>query len=168
MQFILWPFNPYDEKKTKQRTEMQQKMQYIKQKYKDQPEIQAQKQKEVLQKYGTGGMGGSCLGLALQIPFFIGLRAVLSNSMELYRAPFIFWIKDLTAKDPYYVLPILTGIAMILRSTTMDAKQRLFGVVMSLVVVALFANFPSGLCLYIFISTIFGFFQTKIQKMMSK
>ena len=170
IQLIMWPFNPQDERKMKKQAEFRKKLEYIKRKYKDQPEVYAAKQKELMKKNGVlGGMGGGCVMMLFQIPFFFGLRFVLRNSIELYNATFVpHWITNLADVDPLYVLPVVTCVAMLVRAMTMDKKQRFMGVSMALMGGAFFASFSAGLCLYILVSTVFGFAQTKIQKLFSK
>jgi YidC/Oxa1 family membrane protein insertase len=106
---------------------------------------------------------GGCLPTLLQLPIFFALYQVLQNSIELYHAPFMFWIHDLSQKDPYYVLPILMGIAMFFQQkmtpTTMDPAQAKIMMIMPVLFTFLMVGLPSGLTLYIFISTLFGIVQ---------
>ena len=109
---------------------------------------------------------GGCLPMLLQMPVFFALYQCLGQSIELYQAPFFGWIHDLSLKDPFYVLPILMGISMYIQQkitpTTMDPAQakimQFLPVVFSLMMVSL----PSGLTLYIFVSTLFGIIQQQI------
>ena len=104
------------------------------------------------------------LAMFLQIPIFIGLQRVLSNAIELYKAPFL-WIPDLSAPDPWYLLPILFAVAILFTmSQTADAKQMITNSVIAVVGAAFIANFSSGLTLYIAVSTLLGLAQTSIQK----
>ena len=146
----------------KKTTEMQRKLQYLQQKYKNDPEMLAQERAELIRKHGMPGMAG-CLPLLLQIPIFIALSRILSSAIELYKAPFTFWITDLSAADPYYVLPLLIGLSMLLQATTVEPKQRMQFVIMALVFGALSVSFSAGLCLYIFMSTFLGVAQTFVQ-----
>ena len=57
---------------------------------------------------------GSCLPVVLQIPIFFGLNSALSNSVDLYQAPFFGWIHDLSYKDPHYILPVIWTISLII------------------------------------------------------
>ena len=95
---------------------------------------------------------GGCLPMIVQIPVFIALYWVLLESVQLRQAPFIFWIHDLAAKDPYYVLPILMGLSMFVQQRLnpappdpMQAKIMMF---MPVIFTVMFLNFPSGLVLY--------------------
>jgi len=106
---------------------------------------------------------GSCLPMFLQIPVFFALYQVLLHSVELYKAPFILWIQDLSLKDPYYVLPVLMGGTLFLQTkltpSTMDPAQQKVMMIMPILFSAFMLTLPSGLTLYIFVSTLFGIIQ---------
>ena len=96
---------------------------------------------------------GGCLPLLIQMPVFIALYWALLESVELRQAPFIFWIKDLSEMDPYYILPIIMGISMVIQQklspTPMaDPVQAKMMMALPLVFTVFFAFFPSGLVLY--------------------
>ncbi len=95
---------------------------------------------------------GGCLPILVQIPVFIALYWVLMESVELRQAPFIFWIHDLSASDPFFILPILMGLAMFVQQRLnpappdpMQAKIMMF---LPLIFTIMFLGFPSGLVLY--------------------
>lgn len=105
-----------------------------------------------------------CLPLLLQVPIFIGLQRVLTNAIELYKAPFL-WIPDLSARDPYYILPALVGVGMAVQmAQTGDARQRVANILIAIVVAAVTANLSAGLTLFICVSTFLGLAQTALQK----
>lgn len=95
---------------------------------------------------------GGCLPILIQIPVFIALYYVLLESVELRHAPFMFWIKDLSSADPYYVLPIIMGLTMLLQQKMNppppDPVQAKVMMLMPVIFTALFLSFPSGLVLY--------------------
>ena len=96
---------------------------------------------------------GGCLPILVQIPVFIALYWVLLESVELRHAPFFGWIQDLSARDPYYVLPVLNGAVMWLTqklspSPGMDPVQRRVFQTLPIVFSVMFAFFPAGLVLY--------------------
>jgi len=109
------------ERMQKSQSEMQKKLQYLKQKYKNDPERFRQEQAELYKKDGMGNMLG-CLPLLLQIPIFIVLNRLFTSSIEMYHTSFL-WIPNLSAPDPYYVLPVLTGLGMLL-NTLVSKKQK--------------------------------------------
>ena len=118
---------------------------------------------ELVKKHGMPGLTG-CLPLVLQIPIFIGLSRVLSSSIELYRAPFGFWIKDLSARDPYYILPALITLCMVAQAMTAPPSQRLPILAMAVIFGAFAANFAAGLALYLLVNTFLSVAQVIIQR----
>ncbi len=95
---------------------------------------------------------GGCLPILVQIPVFISLYWVLLESVELRQADWIFWFTDLSAKDPYFVLPLLMGITMFIQQKLnpppMDPMQAKIMSALPIVFTVFFAFFPSGLVLY--------------------
>ena len=100
-----------------------------------------------------------CLPMLIQMPIWFALYRTLYSSVELYQAPLALWIHDLSARDPYYVLPVLLGGVMFvqqkLSTTTMDnAQAKMMLYAMPAIFTVLMAFLPAGLVLYIFVSTI--------------
>jgi YidC/Oxa1 family membrane protein insertase len=95
---------------------------------------------------------GGCLPIVIQIPVFIALYWVLLAAVELRHAPFFGWIKDLSAADPFYILPVLMGATMILQTrlnpTPPDPIQAKIMLYMPIVFSFMFLWFPAGLVLY--------------------
>jgi len=106
---------------------------------------------------------GGCLPILVQIPVFISLYWVLFESVELRHAPFYLWIKDLSAPDPWYVLPTLMMVSMIVQTkmnpTPPDPVQAKVMMIMPLVFGVMFYFFPSGLVLYWFVNNILSILQ---------
>jgi YidC/Oxa1 family membrane protein insertase len=107
---------------------------------------------ELYRKEKVNPMGG-CLPLLVQMPIFLALYWMLSESVELRHAPWIGWIHDLTARDPYFVLPAINAAVMFLTqkltpTVGMDPMQAKMMQYMPLVFAVMFAFFPSGLVLY--------------------
>jgi len=170
VKLVLLPFTYKAEEGMAKRTEFDKKLRYLQQKFKDQPDVLARERAELIKKHGMPGLSG-CLPLLLQLPIFIALSRVLSSAIELYNAPFMGWITDLSAKDPYYILPIITGMSMLFQSLMMpsnDPKQRISTVVMALVIGAVTANLAAGLSLYICTFTILGIVQTQLLKVFKR
>jgi len=130
---------------------IQPELKKLQKKYKDDPQRLNQEMMHLYKTYKVNPFSG-CLPLLIQMPIFIALYQTLISSIEFRQAPFIFWITDLSFKDPYYVLPIAMGVMMLVQSllTTIDPRQRFMVVVMPLFMVFIFLNFPSGLQLYWF------------------
>jgi YidC/Oxa1 family membrane protein insertase len=107
---------------------------------------------ELYRKEKVNPMGG-CLPLLVQMPIFLALYWMLSESVELRHAPWIGWIHDLTARDPYFVLPAINAAVMFVTqkltpTAGMDPTQAKMMQFMPLVFAVMFAFFPSGLVLY--------------------
>lgn len=148
----------------KKSAEMQRKLNYIQQRYKDNPEQLAREREELIRKNGLPGIGG-CIPALLQLPVFLALSSMISNSIQLYKAPFIGWIDDLSAKDPYYVIPVLLGLSFLTQLfAAKDTNQRIMFVALGLMLAFFSANWASGVCLYILMSTLLAFAQTGLQK----
>lgn len=95
---------------------------------------------------------GGCLPILVQIPVFIALYWVLLGSVEMRQAPWLGWIKDLSAADPYYILPLIMGATMFIQTklnpTPPDPIQARVMTFMPFIFTAMFLTFPSGLVLY--------------------
>ncbi|MDY6942339.1 MAG: membrane protein insertase YidC [Pseudomonadota bacterium] len=108
---------------------------------------------------------GGCLPLLVQMPVFISLYWVLSESVELRQAPFLLWVDDLSNPDPYYVLPILFGVSMWAQQklsaaqATMDPIQQRVMMFMPVGLTVFFALFPSGLVLYWLVNNVLSIIQ---------
>jgi YidC/Oxa1 family membrane protein insertase len=97
----------------------------------------------------------------LQMPIWIALYRMISESVELYQAPFYFWLDDLSARDPYYILPALLGVAMLVQQfltpqpAGMDnSQQKMMRWMMPIMFLFIMLNMPSGLTLYILANTL--------------
>ncbi len=126
-------------------------IQDLRRKYKKDPVKLNKELTELYKKYNVNPMGG-CLPILIQLPIFIALYNVLLVSIELRHAPFIFWLKDLSAKDPYYITPIIMGVSMLAQQlmspTSGDPRQARIMLIMPIFFTFLFLNFPSGLVIY--------------------
>jgi len=121
-----------------------------------------QEMMELYRKEKINPLGG-CLPILVQIPVFIALYWVLLGSVEMRYAPWILWIEDLSAMDPYFILPIIMGLSMVvqmrLNPTPPDPIQAKVMTAMPIVFTFLFLWFPSGLVLYWTINNILSIAQ---------
>ncbi|MBM3390518.1 MAG: membrane protein insertase YidC [Betaproteobacteria bacterium] len=121
-----------------------------------------QEMMELYRKEKINPLGG-CLPILVQIPVFIALYWVLLGSVEMRHAPWILWINDLSSKDPYYVLPIIMGVSMVVQTklnpTPPDPIQAKVMMAMPVVFTFMFLWFPSGLVLYWTINNILSIAQ---------
>lgn len=127
------------------------RMKALKERHGDDKQALSKATMEFYKKEGVNPMGG-CLPMLVQIPVFIALYYVLVSSVELRQAPFIFWIHDLSVKDPYYVLPVLMGLSMLLQQKLSppppDPTQAKMMMLLPVVFTIFFITFPAGLVLY--------------------
>jgi YidC/Oxa1 family membrane protein insertase len=141
---------------------VQPKIQSIKDQYADDKAKQQQAMMELWKKEKINPMGG-CLPMLIQMPVFIALYWVLLESVELRHAPFVLWIDDLSAMDPYFVLPILMGISMWLMQrlnpAPPDPMQAKIMMYMPIAFTFLMMWFPAGLVLYWLCNNLLSFAQ---------
>jgi YidC/Oxa1 family membrane protein insertase len=123
----------------------------LKDRYGDDKERMNQAMMELYKKEKINPLGG-CLPILVQIPVFIALYWVLLESVELRHAPFILWIDNLTAPDPWFVLPVIMGVSMFvqqkLNPPPPDPMQEKIFMALPFVFTVFFAFFPAGLVLY--------------------
>ena len=128
----------------------------------------AEMNKEVMAIYSREGINpvGGCIPQLLQFPIWFGLYRALQGTIELRHAPWFGWITDLSAKDPYYILPLLMGLSMYLVSkmtpmTATDPQQQAMMKIMPIGMAAMFMviPYPSGLAVYILTSSVVGIAQ---------
>lgn len=138
------------------------KLQMLKERCGDDRQKLSQATMELYKKEKVNPMSG-CLPMIVQIPVFIGLYYVLLEAVQLRHAPFIFWLHDLSAKDPYYILPILMGISMVgqqlLSPQSPDPVQSKMMMALPVVFTFFFLSFPSGLVLYWLINNVLSIAQ---------
>jgi len=130
---------------------LQPRIQQLKERYGDDRQKFGQAMMEIYKKEKVNPLGG-CLPILVQIPIFISLYWVLLESVELRQTAFL-WVPDLSRPDPYFILPILNGIFMIITqrlmpTAGMDPMQRKIMMYLPVVFAFMFALFPAGLVLY--------------------
>lgn len=142
---------------------LQPRLAQLKERYGDDRQKLNAAMMEMYKKEKINPLGG-CLPILLQIPVFIALYWVLLESVELRQAPFMLWIQDLSARDPYFVLPVLNGAVMWLTQKLspapgVDPIQRRIFQAMPIVFSVMFAFFPAGLVLYWLVNGALGLLQ---------
>ena len=127
------------------------RIQALKDRYGDDKQRMQTAMMKLYKESGANPLSG-CLPMLIQMPFFIALYWVLMESVELRQAPWILWIKDLSVKDPYFVLPVLMGASMFIQQklnpAPPDPMQAKLLMALPFVFTVMFAFFPSGLVLY--------------------
>ncbi|MBI1174142.1 MAG: membrane protein insertase YidC [Sideroxydans sp.] len=138
------------------------KLEKIKQQYADDREHLHKAMMELYKTEKINPLGG-CLPVVIQIPVFISLYWAILSSVELRHAPFFGWINDLSAADPYYVLPLIMGISMFVQTklnpTPPDPMQAKVMQIMPLVFSVVFFFFPAGLVLYSVVNNVLSITQ---------
>lgn len=148
---LFWPLGNKSYKSMKEMQKVQPKLNEIKERYKDDKQKMNAAVMELYKTHKINPLGG-CLPMIIQIPVFIALYQLLSYAIELRHAPFVWWIQDLSAKDPYYITPIIMGATMLIQQKMSppmgDPMQQKMMLLMPVVFTFLFLNFPSGLVIY--------------------
>lgn len=130
---------------------MQPKMAALKERFGDDKQKYQEAMMKLYREEKINPLGG-CLPILVQIPVFIALYYMLLESVEMRQAPFILWINDLSIADPYYVLPVIMGVTMLiqhrLNPTPLDPIQARVMMVLPIVFTVFFIFFPAGLVLY--------------------
>ena len=145
---------------------LQPKLQEMRERFGEDRQRMSQEMMELYKKEKVNPLGG-CLPLVLQMPIFIALYWSLMESVELRHTPFMLWIHDLSAPDPYYVLPVLMGISMFIiqkmsPATVTDPMQQKIMTFMPVMFSVFFLFFPAGLVLYWLVSNIVTLIQQTI------
>lgn len=163
---LLYPLTKKQYESMAKMRALQPKMEQLKQRYGDDRQKMGQATMELYRKEKVNPMGG-CLPLLLQMPIFLALYWVFLESVELRHAPFGLWITDLSAQDPYYILPVLFGASMFLMqklspTPATDPMQQKMMMWMPVIFSVFFLWFPAGLVLYWFISNVISIIQMLI------
>ena len=159
VKLVLFPLSYKGMMSMQKLKDLAPKMKELKEKYKGDPAKMNAQMMEMYRKHGANPMGG-CLPLLLQIPVFFALYRVLLNADELQGAPWILWIDNLAAMDPYFVLPVLMGVSMwfqqkITPSNFTDPLQEKIFKWFPVIMTVFFVYFPSGLVLYWLVNNLF-------------
>ena len=151
IKIIFWPLTHKSYSSMKAMQKLQPEMQKLREKHAGDKE---RLNKEMMALYKTHSVNplGGCLPMLVQIPVFFALYKVLLDSIALRHAPFAFWLTDLSAKDPYYITPLLMGASMFVQQkmtpSTADPMQAKIFMMMPIIFTFMFLNFPSGLVIY--------------------
>ena len=162
IKLAFYPLSAASYRSMAQMRELAPRLQRMKEQYGDDRQKLHQAMMELYRKEKINPMGG-CLPILIQIPVFIALYWVLLGSVEMRQAPFMLWIQDLSAVDPYYVLPVLMGITMIIQTrlnpTPPDPVQAKVMKIMPVVFSVFFFFFPAGLVLYWLVNNVLSIAQ---------
>ena len=159
---VFYPLSAASYKSMAGMKKLQPRITTLKERYKDdKPKFQMEMM--ALYKKEKINPAGGCLPILVQIPVFISLYWALLESVEIRQAPFALWLQDLSAPDPYYVLPVLMGLSMWaqqkLNPAAMDDIQKKVMMIMPFALTFLFLTFPQGLVLYWVVNNILSMAQ---------
>ncbi|MET3119168.1 YidC/Oxa1 family membrane protein insertase [Undibacterium sp. GrIS 1.8] len=151
IKLVLFPLSAAGYRSMAKMKVLTPKMQAVRERHKDEPQKMNQAMMELYKTEKINPLGG-CLPILIQMPVFLSLYWVLQASVEMRGAPWVGWITDLTAPDPWYILPVLYAISMFVTAKLnpkpadpMQAKMMMF---MPLAFSVMFFFFPAGLVLY--------------------
>jgi YidC/Oxa1 family membrane protein insertase len=151
IKIIFLPLTQISMKSMKEMQKVQPEMNRLKEQYKNDKAKLQQEMMLLYKRRKINPMSG-CLPMLIQIPVFIALYNALQYSIDMRHAPFFFWIKDLAAKDPIYITPLIMGATMFIQQkmtpTAGDPAQAKMFLLMPVMFTFFFLNFPSGLVLY--------------------
>lgn len=159
IKLIFWPLSQKSYNSMEQMKKLQPMVAKLREKYGDDKQRLNQETMALYKTYKVNPMGG-CLPMLVQIPVFFGLYKALLGAVELRHAPFIEylpftdlpWLADLSAKDPFYITPIIMGASMFLQQkmtpSAGDPTQQKIMLLMPAVFTFMFLQFPAGLVIY--------------------
>lgn len=162
IKLVFFPLSAASYRSMARMRRLQPEMLSLRERYGDDRQKLSQEVMALYKREKVNPMGG-CLPMLIQMPVFIALYWVLSESVELRQAPWMLWITDLSARDPYYVLPILNGISMYVLQTLQpappDPTQAKVMRIMPVAFSFFFVLFPAGLVLYWTVNSILSIAQ---------
>lgn len=162
VKLALWPLSAKAYKSMAKMRKLGPEMQRLKEQYGDDRQKMSQEMMKFYQKEKINPLGG-CLPIVVQMPVFIALYWMLLESVELRHAPFMFWIQDLSVKEPYFILPILMGASMfvqqLLNPTPPDPMQAKIMRILPVVFTFFFLWFPAGLVIYWVVNNVISIIQ---------
>lgn len=165
VRIVLYPLSYKGMVSMQKLKDLAPKMKEIQERYKGDPQKLQMHMMELYKKHGANPLGG-CLPLLLQIPVFFAIYRVLYNAIELKNSEWILWINDLSAIDPYFVLPVLMGVSMYVSQRltpsnfTDPMQEKVFKMLpWFFMIFFIIFPFPAGLVLYWTVNNIFSIIQ---------
>ena len=157
IKLLFWPITAKSFRSMANLRKITPELNEIKERYKEDRQKQSQETMKLMKKHGANPLGG-CLPLLIQMPFFIGFFFALREMVELRHSDFLIW-SDLSSPDPYFIMPVLFGLLMLLtqklnpQPAGMDSTQASVMKFMPVMFSVLFIFFPAALCLYTVVNT---------------
>jgi YidC/Oxa1 family membrane protein insertase len=172
LKIIFWPLSRKSYKSMQEMQKVQPEMKMLQEKYKDDRQRLNEEMMALYKRRKINPVGG-CLPMLVQFPFLIALYKALPLSFNLRHAPFVLWLRDLSAADSFFVdeltlpllgntpvgpLPLLMGVSMVIQQkftpTMGDPRQAKMMLIMPVMFIFIFLSFPSGLVLYWFVQNV--------------
>jgi YidC/Oxa1 family membrane protein insertase len=151
LKLLFYPLTAKSMTAAEDMKKLQPLMAQVKEKYKNDPQLQNQETMKLYKEHKINPLGG-CLPMLLQMPVFFALFKVFDNTIEFRQAPFAFWLVDLSRKDPTFILPILMGVTtfvqMKMTTDTSNQQQKMMLYIMPPFLTFIFLSLSSGLILY--------------------
>jgi YidC/Oxa1 family membrane protein insertase len=185
IKIVLHPLSHKSMDAMRKTQKIQPQVQAIQAQYKSDPKRMQQELSKLYKETGASPLGG-CLPMLFQMPVFFALYTVLRFSLDMRQAHFVGWLKDLSEPDPYYILPILMGVFMIVQQLMMNPKkeqveqmdekqqamqqsQKMMAYIMPVILFFVFKSMPAGLVLYWTVFNVLSIIQQYyLQKHLSK
>ncbi|AKF08410.1 Inner membrane protein translocase component YidC, long form [Sandaracinus amylolyticus] len=170
VRIALFPLTDRSFRSMAQMRKLKPEMDEINARFPSDPEKKQAAIMELYRKHGINPLAqlGGCLPVLFQMPVFFALYASLSTNIELYHQPFALWWQDLSAPDPFFVLPLALGALMWLQQkltpTSMDPAQARVMQFMPVIVTLFMLFLPAGLCLYMLTNSVLGIGQQKLNE----
>ena len=163
VRLLFLPLSYFSKDGAKKKEEFTKKYNYVRAKYKDDPERRTAEEALLYKEYGVMPMGWGCLPLLLQIPILIALQKCLRNTILLYKVPFIGWITDISLPDHFKVLPAIFVILTYFQaSKNLEPVKKFAFLIFSLIFFFIVSSWPVGILLFMITSMIIAFVQTTI------
>lgn len=152
VKILFWPLSKKSFESSRRMKAIAPEVEALKAKYKNNMQKQQQETMKLYKERGVNPLGG-CLPMLLQMPVLYALFIVFRSTIAFRGEPFLYYILDLSAPDPYWILPLLMGATMLLQQKVMgqmnaDPRQKMMMYMMPVVFTFIFLNMPSGLVLY--------------------
>lgn len=169
IKLVFWPLTDKSYSSMKAMQTLQPEMLKLREKFKNDKMRMNQEIMELYKKHRLNPAAG-CLPMIVQLPVFIALYNVLLNAVDLRHAPFVFWISDLSVKDPFYITPLVMGGTMYIQqkltptAANMEPMQQKMMQFLPVVFTFLFLNFPAGLVIYWLVNNLLTILQQLIIK----
>ena len=159
IRLVLWPINQKVYANGERMKEVQPELEKVREKYKNDQQKMTEETMRLFKENKVSPLG--CAPMLLQFPILLALYYMILNSVELYQANFALWYTDLSAPDPYFVLPILMGAVMFVQQSFMtvetpNPQMKTVMKIMPLTFTAFMLFLPSGVVLYYFVSLLIG------------